>query len=258
MARPEPLEDLLGELRSFVSARLAVAVEEILLAVGRTVTRCRDTFDQQRAQREELKEEPTGAGHVFVEAPDWPLVRPPQAPGPLFKQEQSSSSSRGRCAQETHTHRDTHTDVSSVQEDEFRSRVSEVPLFFLNSAPEPSPVPEPRAQKKVRYHCPFCGKAFAKTDNFKCHLRAHTGEKPFSCSECGKRFAYHASFNNHKRTHSGERPFGCSVCGKTFVLKAVLKQHMFTHQEHKPFSCPVCHRGFCNKQGLKQHMSKHP
>ncbi|KAJ0055206.1 hypothetical protein NL108_012712 [Boleophthalmus pectinirostris] len=70
----EPLEphgEPLEELRSIVSARLAAAVEDILLAVEKTVARYRHEFDRQKMQRAgvEVKEEPPGASGGVADQP---------------------------------------------------------------------------------------------------------------------------------------------------------------------------------------------
>ncbi|XP_033830850.2 histone-lysine N-methyltransferase, H3 lysine-79 specific-like [Periophthalmus magnuspinnatus] len=70
-SQDEPLVEPLEELRSFVNARLSAAVEDILLAVGKTVTRFLHECPQQRIQQVgvELKEEPPGASEGVADQP---------------------------------------------------------------------------------------------------------------------------------------------------------------------------------------------
>ncbi|XP_061539418.1 zinc finger protein 2-like isoform X1 [Phycodurus eques] len=49
----------------------------------------------------------------------------------------------------------------------------------------------------------------------------------------------------------------CSECGKTFVHKGAFTRHMRTHSGEKPFKCAVCAKGFSLKANMKRHMAIH-
>lgn len=51
--------------------------------------------------------------------------------------------------------------------------------------------------------CPVlkCEKLFKDPKEFKIHLKAHTGHKPFKCSDCGKRFFLRENYENHAQRH---------------------------------------------------------
>lgn len=51
--------------------------------------------------------------------------------------------------------------------------------------------------------CPVlkCGKSFKNPGDFKLHLKAHTGHKPYKCSDCGKRFFLRENYENHAQRH---------------------------------------------------------
>uniref|UniRef100_A0A672RIG2 C2H2-type domain-containing protein n=1 Tax=Sinocyclocheilus grahami TaxID=75366 RepID=A0A672RIG2_SINGR len=69
---------------------------------------------------------------------------------------------------------------------------------------------------RIKIPCTLCNKTFAGPEMLRCHLRIHTGERPFRCKICGKAFSQIGNMKRHERVHTGERPFTCERCGKTY------------------------------------------
>jgi uncharacterized C2H2 Zn-finger protein len=51
--------------------------------------------------------------------------------------------------------------------------------------------------------CQICGKGFNNAENFKYHMRRHSGEKPLQCPTCEKQFAEPWAYRKHLRLHTG-------------------------------------------------------
>lgn len=47
------------------------------------------------------------------------------------------------------------------------------------------------------HQCPYCPKSFGRTDVLKCHIRIHTGEKPYVCNKCNRKFVQRSHLLKH-------------------------------------------------------------
>ncbi|XP_014670444.1 PREDICTED: ras-responsive element-binding protein 1-like [Priapulus caudatus] len=54
-------------------------------------------------------------------------------------------------------------------------------------------------------------------------------ERHFLCAFCPKRFWSSQDWRRHLRTHSGERPYQCRVCRRRFSLKHSMMRHLKIH-----------------------------
>ncbi|XP_053567744.1 gastrula zinc finger protein XlCGF8.2DB-like isoform X1 [Bombina bombina] len=105
--------------------------------------------------------------------------------------------------------------------------------------------------------CSECGKCFTRKSYFLCHLKIHTGDKPFSCSECGKCFTNKAQLGKHQTIHTGKKGFSCPDCGKCFTQKSTLITHQNIHTGVKAFLCSECGKCFTSKSSLIRHQKIH-
>uniref|UniRef100_A0A8C1ETD7 Si:dkey-14d8.1 n=1 Tax=Cyprinus carpio carpio TaxID=630221 RepID=A0A8C1ETD7_CYPCA len=110
---------------------------------------------------------------------------------------------------------------------------------------------------QIKIPCTLCNKTFAGPEMLRCHLRIHTGERPFRCKICGKAFSQIGNMKRHERVHTGERPFTCERCGKTYKHSSHLKNHMLSHTGERPWQCSHCGKSFKFAGPLKKHERTH-
>ena len=123
--------------------------------------------------------------------------------------------------------------------------------------------------KKRKYPCKYCPKAFLRKDTAKTHMRIHSKnkDKPHRCETCGKGFAQLGNQKRHQK-HCATLPFECNLCPyrKRFLLRQSLIRHI--RRDHSdvsdkyienlgetPFFCKKCGRNFASSRGLEHHQN---
>lgn len=76
------------------------------------------------------------------------------------------------------------------------------------------------------HQCPACQYSTPNGNHLQYHMRAHTGEKPFSCAYCSYRASQKTHLKTHMRTHTGEKPYACDKCEFRAAQTGNLRKHM--------------------------------
>jgi uncharacterized Zn-finger protein len=93
-----------------------------------------------------------------------------------------------------------------------------------------------RTKRQKPFQCLICSKTLSSKDNLRSHIETvHEKKTRFTCPHCPKAFYYKHTLQDHISSHTftnddttnSYRPFECDVdnCGKFFKTKGQLKQH---------------------------------
>jgi len=90
--------------------------------------------------------------------------------------------------------------------------------------------------------CPVCNKyiKFHNNNDFKNHLKLHTGERKYKCETCDKSFVSQSRLTYHKQNVHDPPKYQCSFCDKPFRSKVSYERHILVHSDEKPHQCEFC------------------
>ncbi|XP_037957223.1 zinc finger protein 239-like [Teleopsis dalmanni] len=89
--------------------------------------------------------------------------------------------------------------------------------------------------------CDMCPKLFTKQRYLNVHIASvHRGIRRHKCPQCAKVFSNRSNLVCHIRTHTGEKPFECRFCTWKFNQSSALVRHMKKHFKNK--SNKICNK----------------
>ena len=85
----------------------------------------------------------------------------------------------------------------------------------------------PGDQNESRRWCSECNKQFSTETVLKRHVATmHKGQYPYHCQYCGRGFAATNNLKGHLAKHTGVKAFKCHICEEAFSYSNMLKAHM--------------------------------
>lgn len=115
--------------------------------------------------------------------------------------------------------------------------------------------------KRSNKTCPLCLKTFSRADSLTCHMRVHTGDRPYHCDQCSASYKVSSHLRDHIRSkHSDAKPFECEKCGKPFTYSTARRRHEKICgkdlAERVEYQCFTCNKGFVTAKGFSKHQEK--
>ena len=85
----------------------------------------------------------------------------------------------------------------------------------------------PGEQTELKRWCSECNKHFSTETVLKRHVATmHKGQYPYHCQYCGRGFAATNNLKGHLAKHTGVKAFKCHICEEAFSYSKGLKSHM--------------------------------
>lgn len=294
-AQVSPLSEM-ETLKMFVNDRLTAAVEDVLEAVGKTMSRYREQIELQRRQLDALRSEESSWRRTVGRFDSPP--RDPQPTSSWIKhcpveqllsvqlEQTDASASAAQIKTEVGAEDCGSLEPNGAFEPSGGSEgVSEGRLFvdcsetddsgdyWRDSAgflkPEEGKVTEGHSTGMTSSSdlCPgpeasahpvpvFSCRVCGESYQRRSHLFTHATAHLRDCSLCGKHLEETESLKFHLKLHR-ETSFCCRVCGQSFTLRGNLRIHMMIHSGERPYTCTVCGKSFGRRATLVRHVRSH-